>query len=254
MVTEQYEIKWKDYYAILGVSLMAEPEVIKAVYTTLARKYHPDAGGNGARMKDINEAYEVLSDRTRKAQYDRLYLQKQGSSGPTGRANYDWGYRHKEGNYSSGWGTGYQTDQRQWQARNESAAKADPNRESILPWLPWKWQRIALLSSFPIALILLFCSDNKIGWLVGSLLLVAAGYASFETRCLSRTRQSNFVAKFAGGFSIILSLCGLVLAAATIAVGLVALAVAAVIVLAFFSAPSSESRGTQGTANKSRHV
>ncbi len=59
---EQYELNWKDYYGILGIGPGAEPEVIKAAYTALARKYHPDAGGDAPRMKEINESYEVLSN------------------------------------------------------------------------------------------------------------------------------------------------------------------------------------------------
>jgi hypothetical protein len=64
----------KDYYEILQVSPNAEPEVIASAYRRLARKYHPDAyAGRDAteRMRELNEAYEVLSDPARRAEYDR---------------------------------------------------------------------------------------------------------------------------------------------------------------------------------------
>jgi curved DNA-binding protein CbpA len=63
----------KDLYAILGVLPDAEQEVIRAVYLALAKKYHPDSSGNadGAeKLKEINAAYEVLSDPDKRKAYD----------------------------------------------------------------------------------------------------------------------------------------------------------------------------------------
>lgn len=63
----------KDYYAILQVSPRAEQVVIEAAYRRLARKYHPDvySGPDAAsRMREMNEAYEVLGDPRRRAEYD----------------------------------------------------------------------------------------------------------------------------------------------------------------------------------------
>jgi curved DNA-binding protein len=69
-----------DYYGILGVNKNAPSEEIKQAYRRLARRYHPDANpGNKAaeeKFKDINEAYEILSDQTRRVQYDRTLSQK----------------------------------------------------------------------------------------------------------------------------------------------------------------------------------
>ncbi len=68
--------KTPDYYRILQVHPAAEPEVIQAAYRRLARKYHPDVGYDQEDlMQAINEAYEVLSDGDRRAQYDRWYRQ-----------------------------------------------------------------------------------------------------------------------------------------------------------------------------------
>jgi hypothetical protein len=63
----------KDYYDILQVSRNAEQEVIEAAYRRLARKYHPDvySGSDaGDRMRELNEAHEVLGDPRRRAEYD----------------------------------------------------------------------------------------------------------------------------------------------------------------------------------------
>ncbi|AEB12245.1 molecular chaperone DnaJ [Marinithermus hydrothermalis] len=66
----------KDYYAILGVSRDASQDEIKRAYRKLALKYHPDKnpGDKEAeeRFKEINEAYSVLSDPEKRAQYDRF--------------------------------------------------------------------------------------------------------------------------------------------------------------------------------------
>jgi curved DNA-binding protein len=68
-------VKFKDYYEILGVTRETSQDEIKKTYRKLARKYHPDvnkASGAEAKFKDINEAYEVLSDPEKRKQYDQL--------------------------------------------------------------------------------------------------------------------------------------------------------------------------------------
>jgi molecular chaperone DnaJ len=62
----------KDYYDILGVSKNATQEEIKKAFRKQARKHHPDAGGSEERFKEINEAYEVLSDPEKRKQYDQF--------------------------------------------------------------------------------------------------------------------------------------------------------------------------------------
>ena len=65
---------YERYYRILGVSFNAGQKTIKAAYRQLARKYHPDTQNHEAseeKMKQINEAYEILSDVKKRAAYDR---------------------------------------------------------------------------------------------------------------------------------------------------------------------------------------
>lgn len=69
-------MEFKDYYKVLGVERGATAADIKSAYRKLARKYHPDVNPNDkkaeAQFKDINEAYQVLSDAEKRRKYDQL--------------------------------------------------------------------------------------------------------------------------------------------------------------------------------------
>ncbi len=78
----------KDYYKILGVDKSASKDEIKKAFRKLAHEHHPDkAGGNEAKFKEANEAYSVLSDDSKRAQYDQF-----GSAGPGGFGGGQGGY------------------------------------------------------------------------------------------------------------------------------------------------------------------
>jgi len=99
-------MEYKDYYKILGVSKNATEKEIKQAFRKLARQYHPDMNPNNpqaeARFKEINEAYEVLSDPEKRKKYDQLgadWVRWQQAGGQPG--DFDW-------SRWTTWGTGAQ--------------------------------------------------------------------------------------------------------------------------------------------------
>ncbi len=87
----------RDYYEVLGLSKGASADEIKKAYRSLAKKYHPDLNPGNAeaevKFKEVNEAYEVLSDDTKKAKYDQF-----------GHAGVDPSYGAGAGGYGGGYG------------------------------------------------------------------------------------------------------------------------------------------------------
>lgn len=72
----------KDYYEILGISRNASKEEIKKAYRKLAHQFHPDKkGGDEEKFKEVNEAYQILSNDQKRAQYDQFGHAREGSAG-----------------------------------------------------------------------------------------------------------------------------------------------------------------------------
>jgi DnaJ-class molecular chaperone len=79
----------RDYYEILGIARNASDEDVKKAYRKLARQYHPDRNPGDknaeARFKEVQEAYDVLSDKDKRAQYDQFgFAGAAGAGGPGG--------------------------------------------------------------------------------------------------------------------------------------------------------------------------
>jgi curved DNA-binding protein CbpA len=72
-----------DHYEVLQVHPRAESDVIRAAYRVLARKYHPDHGGDPRRMIALNDAWDVLGDPERRAQYDASRARPGTASAPS---------------------------------------------------------------------------------------------------------------------------------------------------------------------------
>ena len=84
----------KSYYDILGVKRDASDDDIKKAFRKLAAKYHPDAGGDEQKFKEVSEAYTTLSDPKKRREYDQMLMfggipgADFGGSGGRGRYTY----------------------------------------------------------------------------------------------------------------------------------------------------------------------
>lgn len=83
-----------NYYEILGIDKSASQEEIKKAFHRLAHKHHPHKGGDEKKFKEINEAYQILSDSEKRAQYDRFgrVLDNNGMPNQGGTQNWDFNW------------------------------------------------------------------------------------------------------------------------------------------------------------------
>ncbi|MFZ5915399.1 MAG: molecular chaperone DnaJ [Chloroflexota bacterium] len=100
----------RDYYEVLGVARTATPEEIKKAYRRMARQYHPDVNKDqdaGERFKEVNEAYEVLSDEQKRSTYDRFgHAGVQGAGGAGFSGFSGFGFEDVFDEFFSGFGMG----------------------------------------------------------------------------------------------------------------------------------------------------
>ena len=93
----------KDYYEILGVSKNAPKDEIKKAYRRLAHKYHPDKGsGDDTKFKEVNEAYQVLSNDSKRQQYD-TYGRVYEGAGAGSQPGWDFSGFSQGGGPFAGW-------------------------------------------------------------------------------------------------------------------------------------------------------
>lgn len=79
----------KDYYETLGVAKSASADEVKRAFRKKAHEYHPDKGnGNAEKFKEVNEAYQVLSDEQKRQQYDQFGTTFSAGGGPAYGADY----------------------------------------------------------------------------------------------------------------------------------------------------------------------
>ena len=101
----------KDYYKVLGVDKSASKEDIKKAFRKAALEHHPDKGGNAEKFKEANEAYGVLSDDQKRAQYDSYGSAGPGAGGFGGGQQYnasDFGFDFS--GFNQGNGQGFEFD------------------------------------------------------------------------------------------------------------------------------------------------
>ena len=226
---EQWKNNWKDYYAVLGVRMNTEPEVIRGAYNAMARKYHPDVNAAGAaRMKDVNEAYEVLSDSLKKADYDAAYRECRQDGGSRKETEQE-----QDGEGMGEGGGAWQAASSAWRHFRQSRAgrpSCVDAGEKIIPWPSRSWQQAALLFSIPLGLGLAILSPLVWFQLGGGALFLAGGYACLETRCISQVEEASVAARFLGTVVVLVMLIVIGAILLALALGLVTAAIAALLI------------------------
>jgi molecular chaperone DnaJ len=123
----------RDYYETLGISKDASADEVKKAFRRAAIEHHPDRGGDEAKFKEINEAYEVLGDPEKRKRYDQFGHAGVGGSGPSGfegfggfggqgqNINFDFGDLGLGDIFSTFFGNGQTGSRRQNRGRDVEA-------------------------------------------------------------------------------------------------------------------------------------
>ena len=94
----------QDYYEILGVPRDASVDDIKKAFHILAHKYHPHKGGDEKKFKEVNEAYQVLSNKEKRAQYDKFgkVFEQGAGQGAGAESDFTWAWGRPSSNSDEG--------------------------------------------------------------------------------------------------------------------------------------------------------
>lgn len=96
----------KDYYTLLGIAKNASQDEIKRAFRKLAHELHPDKGGDPKKFKEVNEAYQVLSDAEKRAQYDQYGTTFEQAQAQGGMGGFE-GFRDFTG-FTEGMGVNFE--------------------------------------------------------------------------------------------------------------------------------------------------
>ncbi|MBI4281483.1 molecular chaperone DnaJ [Candidatus Uhrbacteria bacterium] len=96
----------KDYYNILGITKSASQDEIKRAFRKLAHELHPDKGGDPKKFKEVNEAYQVLSDAEKRKQYDQYGTTFENAQAQGGMGGFE-GFRDFTG-FTEGMGVNFE--------------------------------------------------------------------------------------------------------------------------------------------------
>ena len=120
----------RDYYEVLGVSSNASEEELKKAFRRQALEYHPDRNKDAdaeKKFKEINEAYQILSDSEKRTIYDRL-----GHDGLAGNAGFDQGFEGF-GNFG-GFGDIFESFFGGFSSKAQSGPRKYQHSRSPIPW------------------------------------------------------------------------------------------------------------------------
>ena len=120
---------FKDYYKTLGVDRDADEKAVKSAFKKLAKQYHPDSEtGSEEKFKELNEAYEVLKDKTKRSRYDYVYANMGPDAKPYASRSQSFKQEKMYSNYDS-FSEFYKQKERDLRARQaaEKKTEAKPN-------------------------------------------------------------------------------------------------------------------------------